>query len=118
MQNIDFDEAIRLHNEWRRQFMNAFAYGSYADMPLSGHRSCMLSYAMAAADDASRAEPLFRALITAHARFHAIANEIQDLSSNGMADSADLMLPELTDQSHRLASLFDELRSIQREKRT
>ena len=115
MQKIDFDEAIRLHNAWRRQFMNAFAYGSYADMPLSDHRGCMLGYAMAATDDATRALPQFQQLIVAHARFHSIANEIQDLSSNGMADAADLMLPELTDQSHRLANLLDELRAMQRD---
>ena len=114
MQYIDFDEAIRLHNAWRRQFMNAFAHGSYADMPHSDHRGCMLGYTLAATDDGARALPQFQALIAAHTRFHAIANEIQELSSNGMADSADLMLPELTDQSHRLASLFDELRAMQR----
>ena len=114
MQGIDFDEAIRLHNTWRRQFMNAFAHGSYADMPLSDHQGCMFGYAIAAADDVSRALPPFQALIRSHARFHALASEIQELSSNGMADSADLILPELADESHRLASLFDELRSIQR----
>jgi hypothetical protein len=118
MQGIDFDEAIRLHNAWRRQFMNAFAHGSYADMPLSDHQGCMFGYAIAAADDPSRALPAFQALIKAHARFHAIAGEIQDLSRNGMADAADLMLPELADISHQLASLFDELRTLQREKRT
>ena len=118
MQGIDFDEAIRLHNGWRRQFMNAFARGSYADMPLSDHQGCMFSYAIAAADDASRALPQFQALIKAHSRFHALASEIQELSSNGMAEDADLMLPELSDASHRLANLFDELRALQRDKRS
>ena len=117
MQGIDFDEAIRLHNGWRRQFMNAFARGSYADMPLSDHQGCMFGYAIAAADDASRALPQFQALIKAHTNFHALASEIQELSSNGMAEDADLMLPELSDASHRLANLFDALRSLQREKR-
>jgi hypothetical protein len=117
MQGIDFDEAIRLHNAWRRQFMNAFAHGSYADMPLSDHQGCMFGYAIAAADDASRALPLFQSLIKAHTRFHALAGDIQELSSNGMASAADLMLPELADTSHRLASLFDELRTLQRDNR-
>ena len=117
MQGIDFDEAIRLHNAWRRQFMNAFAYGSYADMPLSDHQGCMFGYAIAAADDTSRALPQFQSLIKTHTRFHALASEIQELSSNGMADAADLMLPELADESHRLASLFDELRARQRDNR-
>ena len=116
MQGIDFDEAIRLHNTWRRQFMNAFARGSYAAMPLSDHQGCMFGYAIAAADDVSRALPQFQALIRSHARFHTLASEIQELSSNGMAEDADLMLPELSDASHRLANLFDELRSLQREK--
>lgn len=115
MQTIDFDEAIRLHNTWRRQFMNAFAQGSYADMPLSGHRACELAAALARASGPLTGLPQFQALLAAHDRFHAIANEIIDLSSNGMADTADLMLPELADQSHRLASLFDELRSAQQE---
>mgnify|MGYP000011041301 FL=1 len=115
MQGIDFDEAIRLHNTWRRQFMNAFARGSYADMPLSDHQGCTFGYAMAAADDKSRALPQFQALIKAHTRFHALASEIQELSSNGMADAADLMLPELADVSHHLANLFDDLRTLQRE---
>jgi len=117
MQGIDFDEAIRLHNTWRRQFMNAFARGSYADMPLSDHQGCMFGYAIAAADDTSRALPQFQALIKAHTRFHSLASEIQELSSNGMADAADLMLPELSDVSHRLANLFDELRAMQRDGR-
>jgi hypothetical protein len=34
-----------------------------------------------------------------------------------MADAADLMLPQLADESHRLANLFDELRAVQRDRR-
>lgn len=117
MQGIDFDEAIRLHNAWRRQFMNAFARGSYADMPLSDHQGCTFGYHFAAADDTTRALPAFQAMVKAHTRFHALASEIQDLNYNGMADSADLMLPELADISHQLAELFDDLRSLQRERR-
>lgn len=113
MQKINFDEAIRLHNTWRRQFMTAFAAGSYADMPLSDHRGCTLGQALAAATGAAAEQPEFQRLIAVHKRFHAIANEILELSVNGMADSADLMLPELADQSHRLANLLDELRSEQ-----
>lgn len=43
MKRIDIDAAIRSHNQWRRQFLNAFAGGDYVDMPLSEHRSCLLS---------------------------------------------------------------------------
>ena len=43
MERIDIDGAIRLHNQWRRQFLNAFAGGDYAEMPLSEHRSCTLA---------------------------------------------------------------------------
>lgn len=114
MNRISFDDAIRLHNGWRRQFMNAFAAGSYADMPLSDHRGCMLAEALAQAEGPCIELPQFKQLIEVHARFHAIANEILELSKNGMAAAADLMLPELADQSHRLAGLFDELRDCQR----
>ena len=31
MKRIDIDSAIRLHTQWRRQFLNAFAGGDYAD---------------------------------------------------------------------------------------
>ena len=117
MLGMDFDEAPRLHNTWRRQFMNAFARGSYADMPLSDHQGCMFGYAIAAADDASRKLPQFQALIRSHTRFHALASEIQELSSNGLAEDADLMLPDLADASHLLANLFDELRELQRTRR-
>ena len=116
MPTIDFDEAIRLHNTWRRQFMNAFAQGSsYADMPLSGHRGCQLGSLLTRATGPCTALPQFGELKAVHERFHAIANEIMELAANGLASSADLMLPELSDQSHRLANLFDELRSAQRD---
>ena len=32
MKRIDIDSAIRLHTQWRRQFLNAFADGAYADV--------------------------------------------------------------------------------------
>ena len=72
MNRINFDEEIRLHNLWRRQFMNAFAAGSYADMPLSGHRSCTLAAALKAADGPCARQPLFRLLAVEHDRFHAL----------------------------------------------
>ena len=114
MNPIDFDNAIRLHNAWRRQFMNAFAAGSYAEMPLSGHRGCQLAEALAAAPPTLAALPQLQQLIAVHARFHALANEIIELSDNGLADAADLMLPELAEQSFQLAGLLDELRDLQR----
>ena len=115
MQRINFDEEIRLHNLWRRQFMNAFAAGSYADMPLSGHRSCMLSLALKKATGPCTQQPLFKLLAVEHDRFHALCNEILDLSENGMASEADRLLLELTDASHRLVGLLDEMRTCQRE---
>ena len=115
MQRINFDEEIRLHNLWRRQFMNAFAAGSYADMPLSCHRSCMLSLALKKATGPCTQQPLFKLLAVEHDRFHALCNEILDLSENGMASEADRLLLELTDASHRLVGLLDEMRTCQRE---
>ena len=115
MQDINFDEEIRLHNQWRRQFMNAFAAGSYAEMPLSGHRGCTLSTALMAASGPCASLPIVRLLIVEHERFHALCKEILDLSENGMAEDADLMLPELADASHRLVGLLDEMRSCQRD---
>ena len=114
MDQIDFDNAIRLHNHWRRQFMNAFAAGSYADMPLSDHRGCTLADALKNAPATLTASPQFQQLLETHRRFHVIADEVVDLSRNGMADAADLMLPELAEKSFQLASLFDELRELQR----
>ncbi len=115
MNRINFDEEIRLQNLWRRQFMNAFAAGSYADMPLSGHRSCTLAAALKAADGPCARQPLFRLLAVEHDRFHALCAEILDLSENGMAGDADMMLPELADASHRLVGLLDEMRTCQRD---
>lgn len=115
MQRINFDDEIRLHNLWRRQFMNAFAAGSYADMPLSGHRGCLLSLALKQAAGPCAQQPLFKLLVVEHERFHALCNDILDFSENGMAGEADRLLPELADASHRLVGLLDEMRSCQRE---
>lgn len=107
MQGIDIDQAIRLHTQWRRQFMNAFAGGDYADMPLSEHRSCLLDKSL---KEKAIGSPEFRQLIDAHDRFHRLADEIIELSNNGLADSADLLLPQLNEASHRLVGQFDNLR--------
>ncbi|RKT50832.1 hypothetical protein DFR40_2767 [Azonexus fungiphilus] len=101
MTRIDIDEAIRLHHKWRRQFLNAFAGGSYADMPLSEHRSCTLACA---------AGQLPAAVLELDRRFHLLADEIVDLSNNGLSDSADLLLPELNEAEHQLAAALDQLR--------
>jgi hypothetical protein len=106
MKRIDIDSAIRLHTQWRRQFMNAFAGGDYADMPLSEHRGCALAQVLN--DAAGSAD--YRQLIFIHDRFHAIANDIIDLSNNGLGDSADLLLPELNEASHQLVGQLDKLR--------
>lgn len=103
MKRIDIDGAIRLHTHWRRQFMNAFAGGDYADMPLSEHRGCTLAEVLKETDVCSQ-------LIAIHDRFHAIANDIIDLSNNGLGDSADLLLPELNEASHQLVGQLDKLR--------
>jgi len=105
MKRIDIDGAIRLHTLWRRQFMNAFAGGDYADMPLSEHRSCTLAQALASVEGAD-----IRQLVAIHDHFHAIANDIIDLSNNGLGDSADLLLPELNEASHLLVGQLDKLR--------
>jgi hypothetical protein len=107
MKRIDIDGAIRLHTLWRRQFMNAFAGGDYADMPLSEHRGCTLAQALANVEGAD-----MRQLVTIHDRFHAIANDIIDLSNNGLGDSADLLLPELNEASHLLVGQLDKLREL------
>lgn len=114
MHTINFDEEIRLHNLWRRQFMNAFAAGSYADMPLSGHRACHLAQALRKATGPCTEQPLFRLLLAEHDRFHALCSEILDLSESGQADEGDMMLPELADASHRLVGLLDEMRTCQK----
>lgn len=107
MKRIDIDAAIRQHTQWRRQFLNAFAGGAYADMPLSQHRGCALDKQLERlASDCSG----LAALQIAHRRFHHLANEIVDLSSNGLSCDADLLLPELTEASHQLVSQLDKLR--------
>lgn len=105
MKRIDIDGAIRLHTHWRRQFMNAFAGGDYADMPLSEHRGCTLAEVLAKIEGAD-----LQQLVAIHERFHAIANDIIDLSNNGLGDSADLLLPELNEASHLLVGQLDRLR--------
>jgi len=110
MERIDIDGAIRLHNQWRRQFLNAFAGGAYAEMPLSEHRGCTLAKALSDArgDYAESAD--YKQLVAIHDRFHALANDIVDLSNNGLGDSADLLLPELNEASHQLVGQLDKLR--------
>ena len=110
MERIDIDGAIRLHNQWRRQFLNAFAGGAYAEMPLSEHRGCTLARALSDArgDYAESAD--YKQLVAIHDRFHALANDIVDLSNNGLGDSADLLLPELNEASHQLVGQLDKLR--------
>jgi hypothetical protein len=110
MSRIDIDGAIRMHNQWRRQFLNAFAGGDYADMPLSEHRSCTLALELRAAlGDGSQSAALLQFLV-AHELFHGLADEIIDLSNNGLGDEADLLLPELNEAAHRLVSGLDRLR--------
>lgn len=110
MERIDIDGAIRLHTQWRRQFLNAFAGGAYADMPLSEHRGCTLVKALENIRSTYAESSDFRQLVAIHERFHALANEIVDLSSNGLGDSADLLLPELNEASHQLVAELDKLR--------
>lgn len=111
MKRIDIDGAIRLHTQWRRQFLNAFAGGNYADMPLSEHRGCTLAEALREAGGTAVDCADYKQLIAIHDRFHALANEIVDLSNNGLGDSADLLLPELNEASHQLVGQLDKLRT-------
>jgi hypothetical protein len=97
MTRFDIDAAIRAHQYWRRQFINAFAGGDYADMPLSEHRGCALATGNAEAE-------------AIHRRFHALADEIIALSNNGLGDEADLLLPELSEAAHQLVAALDRLR--------
>lgn len=110
MERIDIDGAIRLHNQWRRQFLNAFAGGAYAEMPLSEHRGCTLAQALSDARGDYTESADYRQLIAIHDRFHALANDIVDLSNNGLGNSADLLLPELNEASHQLVGQLDKLR--------
>ena len=103
MKRIDIDSAIRLHTQWRRQFLNAFAGGNYADMPLSAHRSCMLAITLSKAEGIDKESATYRQL----------TNEILELSNNGLADCADLLLPELNEASHQLVGQLDKLRLVQ-----
>lgn len=109
MERIDIDHAIRLHNQWRRSFLNAFAGGEYAAMPLSEHRACTLEAALSPAV-ANSASSVLAALLAADRHFHALANEIIDLSDNGLGDSADLLLPDLNEAAHRLIERLDDAR--------
>ncbi len=110
MKRIEIDSAIRSHTQWRRQFLNAFADGAYADMPLSEHRSCTLASALQAFAAGKDVSVDHRCLLAIHDRFHTLANEIIDLSNNGLGDSADLLLPELNEASHQLVDHLDKLR--------
>ena len=110
MPPIDINQAIRQHSHWRRQFINAFAGGEYADMPLSEHRACLLGIALNKLLPALGDNEDFRALVEVHHQFHARANNIVDLSENGMASSADLLLPELSETVHQLNAYLDLLR--------
>lgn len=110
MAQIDIDSAIRLHNQWRRQFLNAFAGGAYADMPLSEHRACTLEDCLAP-EIAEGNNSVLAALLAADRHFHALANEIIDLSNNGLGDSADLLLPELNEAAHRVIARLGDARS-------
>lgn len=111
MKRIDIDSAIRLHTQWRRQFLNAFAGGDYADMPLSEHRGCTLAHALKDVLGTKVLSSDQQQLVASHDRFHALANEIVDLSNNGLGDSADLLLPELNEASHQLVGWLDKLRT-------
>jgi hypothetical protein len=111
MTQIDIDGAIRSHNRWRRQFINAFAGGDYADMPLSEHRSARSPLHCSRAS--GRTSIGVRQLVAMHDRFStALANEIVDLSNNGLGNSADLLLPELNESAHRLIARLDDARSL------
>lgn len=111
MECIDIDLEISAHSTWRRQFLNAFAAGSYAAMPLSDHRGCVLGELLAAWKGSGF--PGCEELSAAHDRFHALANDIIELSENGLGGDADLLLPQLTEAVYRLVSLLDQLRASQ-----
>lgn len=112
MKRIDIDAAIRQHTQWRRQFLNAFAGGAYADMPLSEHRCCLLEHTLSRTPPLQAGPEARTQLLRADRRFHQLANEIIDLSSNGQSSDADILLPELTDASHQLVSQLDRLRTL------
>jgi hypothetical protein len=41
---------------------------------------------------------------------HQLANEIVELSQNGLGDSADLLLPEFNEAAHQLVAALDQMR--------
>lgn len=110
MKRTDIDNAIRLHTQWRRQFLNAFAGGNYADMPLSEHRGCTLAENLSVSTEIDQDSLAYQQLYRVHERFHALANEIVELSNNGLGDCADLLLPELNEASHQLVAQLDIIR--------
>ena len=55
---------------------------------------------------------ILAALLAADRHFHALANEIIDLSNNGLGDSADLLLPDLNEAAHRLIAHLDDARTV------
>lgn len=116
MTRIDIDGAIHLHNRWRRQFINAFAGGNYADMPLSEHRGCTLAKTLMDIADAVETGD-HQQLVAIHDHFHALANDIVELSNNGLGDAADLLLPELSEASYQLVGQLDKLRGSDLSKR-
>jgi hypothetical protein len=111
MKRLDIDNAIRLHTQWRRQFLNAFAGGNYADMPLSEHRGCTLTDSLRTCPEIDKDSVSHHQLCKVHERFHALANEIVELSNNGLGDCADLLLPELNEASHQLVAQLDCIRT-------
>ena len=110
MNNAEITEAINAHTRWRRQFLNAFAGGSYADMPLSEHRGCLLEWQLGRLGERLAGFAERERLVAAHTRFHALAGEIVELSENGMAASADLLLPQLTEASYLVLQHLGDLR--------
>ncbi len=115
MKRIDIDQAIRQHNKWRRQFLSAFAGGNYADMPLSEHRCCLLENSLVEHKKSSQGSMQLSGLVAIDQRFHNLANEIVELSQNGLGDSADLLLLELNESAHQLVTALDQWREQQGE---
>jgi hypothetical protein len=113
MQRVDIDAEISAHNKWRRQFLNAFAAGNYAEMPLSDHRGCVLGETLNTLRQSGATFEHLPGLLRAHLRFHSIANDVVELSQNGLRDDADLILPQLTDASYQLVAMLDRLRDWQ-----
>lgn len=112
MTGIDIDDAIQAHTRWRRQFLNAFAGGSYADMPLSEHRGCRLVEQLDALGGRAAGFAGLDKLREAHRRFHDLANEIRELSNNGLGSAADLLLPELSESAYQLLDQLGRLRDF------